>query len=181
MGTMAAILARAVIGVLADVMLVRSRRKNASLDGSPPRSSRAAIPAPRLHSFAAAGQPRSEFPQSGTYRPPIATPVGDRLIGDAGMVDAVGQVAYGLAATEEEVGCTRIADRPAAARIRELEQRAALSDRDDVLSQLDLGLRLGVVGRQGLTGERRVAAHRRARHAHHMRRWVRLAGPRRRR
>src|SRR5262249_16217999 len=82
--------------------------------------------------------------------------------GDARVVRAVGQAGDGLAAAKEEVGMAGIADRPAAGFLVELEQRAALADRDDVVDQLGLQLDIELVG----LGERGVAPYRRPRTQH---------------
>src|ERR1043165_1212116 len=111
--------------------------------------------------------------RSTSDRPPVA-PGCRRLVGDARVIAAIGNPRGGLAATEEEVGLARIADRPAALVVVELEQRAALSDRDDILDRLDLRLHVVVVGR--LRGERGVAAYHRARRGGNLRRGARLAG-----
>ena len=70
-----------------------------------------------------------------------------------------------------------IADRPAAGLLGELEQGAALAERDDVVDQLGFRLDLELVGMR----ERGVAAHRRARDPQHVRMRARLARARRRR
>src|SRR5262245_44445946 len=93
------------------------------------------------------------------------------------MVGAVGQARDGVAAAEEEVGLARIADRPAAGLLGELEQGPALAHRDDVVGKLRLGLDLDVdvVG----VGERGVAPHRGPRYPQHVAVSARLAWPRR--
>src|SRR5205085_5290006 len=68
-----------------------------------------------------------------------------RLIGNAPVVSAIGCSGEGLATAEEEIGLSRIADRPMALLAVQLQERAALPDRDDVLDQLRLGLRLVIV------------------------------------
>src|SRR5436190_13972272 len=79
---------------------------------------------------------RSEFfSLSAKRRAAVATQV-RRLIGDARVIGAVGQAGHGLAAAEEEVGAARIADRPAAGHLVQLEQRAPLADRNDVVEDL---------------------------------------------
>src|SRR5437660_12868313 len=97
-------------------------------------------------------------------RTPVA-PGCRRLIGDAPVVSAIGCSGVGLAAAEEEVRLTGIADRPMALLLVEFEQRATLSERDDVLDQLRLRLQVIIVGRH--VGERRVATHHRARRTKH--------------
>src|SRR5262249_53456048 len=103
-------------------------------------------------------------------RSPVAAHMG-RLIGDARVVRAIGQAGDGLAAAKEEVGVAWIADRPAAGLLVELEQRAALADRDDVVDQLRLQLDIELVG----LGERGVAPYRRPRDPQHMPMWARRA------
>src|SRR5262245_46550520 len=107
-------------------------------------------------------------------RPAVAALIG-RLIGDARMVGAVGQARDGVAAAEEEVRLARIADRPAAGVLGELEQGPALAHRDDVVDELGLGFELEVVG----VGERGVAPHRGPRDPQHLAVSARLARPRR--
>src|SRR5499426_4308473 len=97
-------------------------------------------------------------------RSPVAAHMG-RLIGDARVVRAIGQAGDGLAAAKEEVGMAWIADRPAAGLLVELEQGAALAERDDVVEQLRFQLDIGFVG----LGERGVAPYRRPRNPQHMR------------
>src|SRR5262245_66081365 len=75
---------------------------------------------------------RAGADQSTPERSPIAAHMG-RLIGDARVVRAVGQAGDGLAAAKDEVGMAWVADRPAAGLLVELEQRAALAERDDVV------------------------------------------------
>src|SRR2546430_8476890 len=95
---------------------------------------------------------------------PVAANLG-RLIGDARVIGAVGQARERLAAAEEEVGATGIADRPAAGLLGEFEQCAALTEWDDVVDQLGLGLHIKFVG----VRKRGVAPHRRARYPQHVR------------
>ncbi len=59
-----------------------------------------------------------------------------------------------MTAAEEEVGGAWIADRPAAGVLIELEQAATLAERDHIVDDLRLRLRLELVG------QRVVAAHR---------------------
>src|ERR1700680_631525 len=66
---------------------------------------------------------------------PFAAALGARLIGDPGVVAAIGQALDRLAAAEEELARTRIADRPAALAVVEFEKRTALAQRNDVLDQ----------------------------------------------
>src|SRR5499433_3614362 len=96
-------------------------------------------------------------------RSPVAAHMG-RLIGDARVVRAIGQAGDGLAAAKEEVGMAWIADRPSTGLLVELEQRAALADRDDVVDQLGLQLDIELVGLR----ERGVAPYRRPRNPQHM-------------
>src|SRR5690242_4244433 len=107
-------------------------------------------------------------------RAAIAATIGGRLIGDARVIIAVGQALDGRAAAKEELGAAGIADRPTALAVIELEQRAALPDRNDVLHHFGLGLDVLLIHRS----ERRIAAHGRAREPHHAGR-ARLARPRR--
>src|SRR5437660_5245913 len=109
---------------------------------------------------------------------PVAAPLVRRLIGDTRLVAAIGQADDRFAAAEEEVRVAGIADRPVALVFAQLEDRAALADRDDVLERLGLGLDLGLVGRDRLGGERGVAAHGIAHAAEHVRGRARLARPR---
>src|SRR5262249_1108387 len=115
--------------------------------------------------------PRSE--RSTADRTLVAAAVGGRLIGDARAIGAVPQAFDRVAAAEEDLRRAWIADRPMTLRIAQLEQRAALTDRDDVLDQFGLGLRLELV--ESVRGQRGIAAQRRTRHAHHVRRCTRLA------
>src|SRR5262249_57136928 len=94
-----------------------------------------------------------------------------RRIGDGRVVRAVGQAGDGLAAAKEEVGMAWVADRPAAGLLVELEQRAALADRDDVVDQLRLELDIELVGLR----ERGVAPYRRSRDPQHVRMGAGLA------
>src|SRR5690606_3069290 len=91
--------------------------------------------------------------------PLLAPAVGRRLIGDARVIRAIGQLVRGLAAAEKELAAAGIADRPAAGMLAELQQGLALLHRD--LDQLRLRLHVVVVG------ERRIAAHRRPRYPQH--------------
>src|SRR5262249_31205607 len=101
--------------------------------------------------------------RSAPKRSPVAAHMG-RLIGDARVVRAIGQAGDGLAAAKEEVGMAWIADRPSTGLLVELEQRAALADRDDVVDQLGLQLDIELVGLR----ERGVAPYRRPRNPQHM-------------
>src|ERR1043166_971342 len=101
-----------------------------------------------------------------------------RLISDAAVVAAIGQADDGLAAAEEEVRMTGIADRPMALLFAQLEEGAALADRDDVLERLRLGLDLRLVGSGSVSGERGGAAYRVAKTAEHGGGRARLARPR---
>src|SRR5215831_6003188 len=103
-------------------------------------------------------------------RSPVAAHMG-RLIGDARVVRAIGQAGDGLTAAKEEIGMAWIADRPAAGLLVELEQCAALADRDDVIDQLRFQLDIELVG----LGERGVAPYRRPRNPQHMPMGARLA------
>src|SRR5215471_3735478 len=103
-------------------------------------------------------------------RPPVAAHMGG-LIGDARVVRAIGQAGDGLTAAKEEIGMAWIADRPAAGLFVELEQCAALADRDDVIDQLRFQLDIELVG----LGERGVAPYRRPRDPQHMPMGARLA------
>src|SRR4029453_1991695 len=87
------------------------------------------------------------------------------------MVCAIGEPGDGLPSAKEEIGLPGIADRPAASLLRELEQGAALAQRDDVIEQLRLGLDVELVG----VSERGVAAYRRPRDSQHVRMDARLA------
>src|SRR6476659_2488763 len=71
-----------------------------------------------------------------------------RLVGGARVIVAVGQAFQRLAAAEEEFGGRRIADRPAAGVLVELQERAALPDRDNILDQLWLGLLIHLIGQR---------------------------------
>src|SRR5580704_14995241 len=106
-------------------------------------------------------------------RPLVPSPVGRRLIGDAGVIGAIRQARYGLAAAEEKVGAAGVADGPTAGLLVEFQQRAALADRNDVIEQFRLRL-LDLIG----MGQRGIAADRRTADAQHRRR-ARLARPRR--
>ena len=85
---------------------------------------------------------------------------------------AVGQAGDRLAAAEEEFGARRIADGPPAGVLRQLQQRTALTHRDDVVVLLDLRLGLHLVGQR----QRCVAAHRRPADAQHVRARLARAG-----
>src|SRR5262245_60750700 len=63
--------------------------------------------------------------------PPIA-PRLRRLVGNAPVITAIRRPSVGLPTAEEEVRLTRVSDRPMALLVVELEERAALPDRDDV-------------------------------------------------
>src|SRR5229473_1698236 len=65
-----------------------------------------------------------------------------------------------LAAAEEEIRLSRVPDRPMAFFVVELDQRAALTDRDDVVDQLRLGLEVVFVSRARCEGG--IAAYRRS-------------------
>src|SRR5262245_3282361 len=90
------------------------------------------------------------------------------------MVGAVGQARDGAAAAEEEVRLPRVADRPAAGLLGELEQGPALAHWDDVVDEFGLGIELDVVS----VGERRVAPHRGPRYPQHLAVGALLARPR---
>src|SRR3974390_801831 len=102
----------------------------------------------------------------------VAPAVGGRLVGDARVVRAIGELVDGIAATEEEIPAAWIADRPAAGLFGELQQGLALLNRDFDRFRLRLGL--------VCKSERCVAADGRTRHPHHARR-ARLVRPRPRR
>src|SRR5262245_46949699 len=106
----------------------------------------------------------------------VAPPIGHRLVGDARMITAVGETFGRLATAEGEVGITRIADRPAAAAVIQLDQRTALTHRNDILHHLRFGREIKIVDRR----QRGIAAHRRANAQHGVRaRLARSRGGRR--
>src|SRR5262249_18698146 len=109
---------------------------------------------------------------------PVAAAFVCRLVGDAGVVAAIGQPDDGLAAAEEEVRLAGIADRPVALLFAQLQERAALPDGDDVFERLRFGLDLRLVGGDRVGRERGVTAYRIANAAEHVRRRSRLAGSR---
>src|SRR5580692_10707279 len=80
------------------------------------------------------------------HRAAIAAAVARRLIGDPRMVAAIGRAGAGLTAAEEEVGAARISNRPAASVFGQLEDGAALAERNDIVDQLRLRLLLEIVG-----------------------------------
>src|SRR3954470_9065474 len=80
----------------------------------------------------AAGVAARRLTRSLAWRPPIPAR-GRWLIGNAPVITAIGCPGVCLSTAEEEVGLARIADWPVALILVELEQRAALPDRDDVL------------------------------------------------
>src|SRR5690242_17819974 len=90
----------------------------------------------------------------------VAAAVIGRLEGDTAMEAAIGLVLGAVAAAEEEVRARRIADRPVAGALVELQQRLALLDRD--LQQFRFRLDLVVIGQRG------VAADLRALHPDHV-------------
>jgi two-component system phosphate regulon response regulator PhoB len=124
----------------------------------------------RGHETRQAGVGEARLLRPERRRPPIAAQVG-RLIGDTRMIRAIGQAGRRLTAAEEEVRAAGIADRPPAGRLRELEQRAPLTDRNDVVEDLRLGLHIVVVG----VRQRGIAAYRVARDPQHVRMHPRLA------
>src|SRR5262245_60093723 len=105
-----------------------ARRSTAAT--TPTRSAPCAAPVTRW--TIASARRRNPSHASSPERPAVAPHIGG-LIGDARMIGAVGQAGQRLAAAEEEVGAAGIADRPAAGVLVELEQRAALTDRDDIV------------------------------------------------
>src|SRR6478736_1007797 len=91
------------------------------------------------------------------------------------MIAAIGKALDRLAAAECKFRIARVADRPAAFAVAELEERAALPHRNNVLDQIWLGREIKIVdGRQ-----RSVAAHGRTDAQHGV--GARLARARRRR
>src|SRR5262245_22662473 len=114
--------------------------------------------------------------RSGAHRSPVAATIVGRLVGHAGMIGAVGKVCDRLAAAKEEIGGAWVADGPAAFRVRQFEQRAALADRHDVFQRLRLELRLQLV--DGKPCQCGITADRGPRHvAQHVRRRPWLAWP----
>src|SRR5476649_487135 len=91
----------------------------------------------------------------------VAPPVGHGLVGDARVIGAIRLLVRVLAATEEEFRAARIADRPTAGLVGQLQQGLALLERD--FDQFRLGLDFVFVGQRG------VAPHRGPRHPHHAR------------
>src|SRR5438477_5506967 len=88
-------------------------------------------------------------------RTPVSPPIPSRLIGDARVIAAIRKALDRLAAAECKFRIARVADRPAAFAVAELEERAALPHRNNVLGQIRLGREIKIVdGRQ-----RSVAAH----------------------
>src|SRR5690242_13350256 len=75
------------------------------------------------------GEPRLALPERGLA---VAALVGG-LVGGARVIVAVGQALQRLAAAEKEFVGRRIPNRPAAGVLVELQECAALPDRDDVL------------------------------------------------
>src|SRR5713226_7989887 len=93
-------------------------------------------------------------------RPPFPAAVRRRLVGDPAVIAAVRHAHDRLAAAEEEIRLSRVPDRPMAFFVIELDQRAALTDRDDVVDQLRLGLEVVFVS--GARCEGGIAAYRRS-------------------
>ena len=112
---------------------------------------------------------RGRVKRSAAEWPLVAPPVAGRLIGNAGVVGAIGQVARRLAAAEVELAAAGVADRPFAGFLGQLQQSFALLDRN--IDQLRLQLGFVVVGERG------IPAHGRTRNPHHAGR-SRLARPR---
>src|SRR5438067_7450606 len=108
----------------------------------------------QLKERAAAGAPSP----SASRGPPLAAAVRRRLVGDAAVITAIRHAHHRLAAAEEEIRLSGIPDGPVAFFLIELDQRAALTDRDDVLDQLRLGLEIVFIG--GARCERGIAAYR---------------------
>jgi len=110
------------------------------------------------HAYAPAS--RARCPRSVPERTLVAPAITDRLIGNTGMIGAIGQVIRGVATAEEKVGATWIANRPAASLFRQLKQGLALLERN--FDQFRLWLDVVVIGEGG------VAAYRWAWHPHHV-------------
>src|SRR6266567_3095069 len=94
---------------------------------------------------------------SASRRPPFPAAV-RRLVGDPAVIAAVRHAHHRLAAAEEEIRLSRVPDRPMAFFVIELDQRATLTDRDDVVDQLRLGLEVVFIG--GARRESGIAAYR---------------------
>src|SRR5690606_33408571 len=79
---------------------------------------------------------------------PLAAARLRRLVGAAGMMLAVRQARNLIAVAEVEIGRLRVADRPAAARLREhLERLALLQGNLELLGGRHIGLRVRLVER----------------------------------
>src|SRR5947207_7785574 len=77
---------------------------------------------------------------------PLSAPVRRRLIGDAAVIATIRHAGQRFAAAEEEIRLAGVSDRPVAFFVVELDERAALSDRDDIFDQLRLWLGIVFVG-----------------------------------
>ena len=75
---------------------------------------------------------------AGAHGAPFAPPLGQRLIGDARVIGAIGQALLVLAAAIDEVGRPGIADRPAAGRLGELQDRDPRPHRHDVGERIEV-------------------------------------------
>ena len=94
-----------------------------------------------------------------TRRRTSVAPRGGRLIRHAAVIGAIGRAADRVAAAKEEIGAAGIADRPAAGLFRQLQNGAALADRNDVLDQRRRGFLFDLVGvrERGIAADRRRA------------------------
>src|SRR6202521_647119 len=133
----------------------RSRNGAAENEKHPPLRR----PAPTEQSRSSGqGAERALVAEPLSRRPPLAAAVRRRLVGNPAVVAAVRHAHHCLAAAEEEIRLSRVPDRPMAFFVIELDQRAALTDRDDVVDQLRLGLEIVFIG--GARCERSIAAYR---------------------
>src|SRR5438105_2289489 len=88
-------------------------------------------------------EPTASAASSASCRPAIAAQIGG-LIGDARVIGAIGQAADRWTAAKIEIRVARIADRPPACLFGQLQQAAALPDRNDIINLLGLRLRIKV-------------------------------------
>src|SRR5262245_18031712 len=85
--------------------------------------------------------PQCRWPFSNPDRAPLASSIGDGLVSNPCMISAVWQPNHGLAATEKEVGLTRITNWPMTFVLGQFQNGAALSDRHHVFDRKRLRLK----------------------------------------
>ena len=96
-------------------------------------------------------EPTASAASLASCRPAIAAQI-DGLIGDTRVIGTIGQAADRWTATKIEIRVAGIADRPPACLFGQLQQAAALPDRNDIIGVLGLRLRIIGLALRGLRG-----------------------------